>query len=60
MLGQGAEARGFASLGEAGRLRPGTALPAPAGVFPRYVEPKDEAEKKPEPNPKPKKKAPKG
>jgi methionyl-tRNA synthetase len=63
MLGQGAEVRGFASLGEAGRLRPGTALPAPTGVFPRYVEPKDEA--KPEPNakkqePKPKKKAPKG
>jgi methionyl-tRNA synthetase len=58
MLGQGAEARGFASLGEAGRLRAGTVLPAPAGVFPRYIEPKDEAEKKPEP--KAKKKAPKG
>jgi methionyl-tRNA synthetase len=40
MLAQGAEARGFAALGEAGRLRPGTALPAPTGVFPRYVEPK--------------------
>jgi methionyl-tRNA synthetase len=52
MLDQGAEARGFASLGETGRLRPGTPLPPPAGVFPRYVEPKDEAEKKPEPKPK--------
>jgi methionyl-tRNA synthetase len=56
MLGQDAEARSFASLGEAGRLRPGTVLPAPTGVFPRYVEPKDEAEKKPETKPK---KAPK-
>jgi methionyl-tRNA synthetase len=50
MLGQGAEARSFASLGEAGRLRPGTPLPAPAGVFPRYVEP--EAESKAAPKPK--------
>jgi methionyl-tRNA synthetase len=55
ILGQAAEARSFASLGEAGRLRPGTPLPAPTGVFPRYVEP--EAEKKPEAKPKPKKKA---
>jgi methionyl-tRNA synthetase len=54
VLGQGADARSFASLGEAGRLRPGTDLPAPTGVFPRYVEPKDEAESRP------KKKAPKG
>jgi methionyl-tRNA synthetase len=30
--------RQFASLGEAGRLAPGTALPAPQGIFPRYVE----------------------
>jgi methionyl-tRNA synthetase len=30
--------RQFASLGEAGRLEPGTALPAPQGIFPRYVE----------------------
>nr|WP_246544583.1 methionine--tRNA ligase [Ancylobacter dichloromethanicus] len=34
-----AEGRSFASLGEAGRLAGGTALPAPVGVFPRYVEP---------------------
>jgi methionyl-tRNA synthetase len=32
------EGRDFASLGEAGRLKPGTVLPAPQGVFPRYVE----------------------
>ncbi len=31
-------ARNFASLGTAGRLKPGTPLPAPAPVFPRYVE----------------------
>ena len=29
----------FKALGEAGRLQPGTAIPPPAGVFPRYVEP---------------------
>ena len=32
------DARDFAALGEAGRLQPGTALPAPVAVFPRYVE----------------------
>jgi len=32
------EARSFASLGDAGRLESGTALPAPTAVFPRYVE----------------------
>ncbi|NKN37666.1 methionine--tRNA ligase [Agrobacterium sp. a22-2] len=31
--------RSFAYLGEAGRLTPGTALDAPAPVFPRYVAP---------------------
>ncbi len=35
-LGVAGEARDFAALGEAGRLTPGTALPAPEGVFPRY------------------------
>jgi methionyl-tRNA synthetase len=49
LLGQKADARSFASLGAAGRLLPGPLLPAPTGVFPRYVEPKDEAERKPEP-----------
>jgi len=33
--------RDFAALGGAKRIAPGTALPAPAGVFPRYVEPKE-------------------
>lgn len=33
-----ADGRVFARLGEAGRLVPGTALPAPQGVFPRFVE----------------------
>ncbi len=32
-------ARDFAALGGATRIEPGTALPAPAPVFPRYVEP---------------------
>ncbi len=30
--------RAFASLGEGGALKGGTALPAPKGIFPRYVE----------------------
>ena len=34
LLGQPAEQRSFAAIGT--RLAPGTALPAPAGVFPRY------------------------
>jgi methionyl-tRNA synthetase len=34
-----ASARAFAALGEAGRIAPGTALPAPEPVFPRYQEP---------------------
>ena len=54
MGGQGAEARAFASRGEAGRLQSAPPLPPPTAAFPRYVEP--EANKKPEP----KKKAPKG
>jgi methionyl-tRNA synthetase len=29
----------FAALGPAGRLKPGTQLPEPQGVFPRYVDP---------------------
>ncbi|MBR0871373.1 methionine--tRNA ligase [Bradyrhizobium tropiciagri] len=39
-LGVAAEARSFAALAE--RIKPGTVLPAPTGVFPRYVEPKTE------------------
>ena len=32
------DARHFGALGEGGRLVPGTALPQPAGVFPRHVQ----------------------
>jgi methionyl-tRNA synthetase len=35
-------ARKFAALGEAGRIKPGTTLPTPSAVFPRYVEPKSD------------------
>jgi len=38
-LGIAEGARNFAALGEGGRIKPGTTLPAPVGVFPRYVEP---------------------
>ena len=38
LLARPAESRGFDRLGEAGRLQPGEALPAPEPVFPRYVE----------------------
>ena len=31
--------RMFSSLGERGRIAPGTMLPAPQAVFPRYIEP---------------------
>jgi methionyl-tRNA synthetase len=33
-----ADARTFSALGEGGALKPGTKLPKPEGVFPRYVE----------------------
>ncbi len=36
-IADAAEARNFAAL--ATRIKPGTMLPAPAPVFPRYVEP---------------------
>jgi len=39
-LGVSEAARSFAHLGEMGRLRSGTPLPAPQGVFPRYIEEK--------------------
>ena len=40
LLGVPAGERQFDRLGNAGkRLAPGSALPAPAPVFPRYVEP---------------------
>jgi methionyl-tRNA synthetase len=31
--------RNFAALGGAERIAPGTVLPAPQAVFPRYIEP---------------------
>jgi len=37
-LGVPENARAFAALGPQGRLTPGTLLPAPSAVFPRYVE----------------------
>lgn len=42
-LGVPQDARDFAALGPKGRLKPGTVLPAPSAVFPRYVEPDSEA-----------------
>jgi len=48
-LGQGPGARSFKALGAAGRLVPGTPIPAPVGVFPRYLEP--EAEPRPKAKP---------
>jgi methionyl-tRNA synthetase len=38
-LGIPADARDFASLGGATRIEPGTRLPSPVGIFPRYIEP---------------------
>ena len=37
-LAQGPDARGFDRLGAGGALVPGTPLPTPQGVFPRYVD----------------------
>ncbi|HEV7278087.1 MAG TPA: methionine--tRNA ligase [Devosiaceae bacterium] len=39
LLGVSAEQRQYAQLGAGSRLAPGSTLPAPEGVFPRYVEP---------------------
>ncbi|MFA6140847.1 MAG: class I tRNA ligase family protein, partial [Hyphomicrobium sp.] len=57
LLGQADDAHTFKALGPGGRLKPGTVLPEPAGVFPRYIAP--EAEAGEEPAPKPKKEKPK-
>jgi methionyl-tRNA synthetase len=43
LLGVSPSARSFAALGEGGRLVPGTDLPPPAPIFPRYVEPEEAA-----------------
>jgi len=55
-LGVAKDSRTFAHLGERGRLVPHTAIPQPAGVFPRHVDPDEGAG---EAEPKPKKRAPK-
>jgi len=39
VLGVPADQRDFSNLGGSVRIEPGTQLPAPTGVFPRYVEP---------------------
>ncbi|MCJ9428865.1 methionine--tRNA ligase [Kordiimonas marina] len=36
--------RGFEQIGEAGRIKPGTAIPKPEGVFPRFELPAEEGE----------------
>ncbi|MGE0025310.1 MAG: methionine--tRNA ligase [Hyphomicrobium sp.] len=57
------EGRVFAKLGQAGRLVPGTPIPEPQGVFPRYVNPEDRRvnpEEQPKPQPPPKQKKGKG
>jgi methionyl-tRNA synthetase len=51
LLGQDENAHTFTALGEAGRLKPGTLLPEPSGVFPRYVAPEAEAGEAPPPKP---------
>jgi methionyl-tRNA synthetase len=38
LLGRSADKRSFKALGAIGRLQAGTTIPAPTGVFPRYVE----------------------
>jgi methionyl-tRNA synthetase len=43
LLGQAEEARTFAALGPKGRIQPGTRIPQPVAVFPRYVEPEQES-----------------
>lgn len=47
ILGIAADARTFAMLGATARIAPGLQLPPPAPVFPRYVEPADDAGKEP-------------
>ncbi len=47
--------RVFAKLGPAGRLAPGTAIPEPKGVFPRYVDPEEAAKAEAQPKQKPQK-----
>ncbi|MDO9412890.1 MAG: methionine--tRNA ligase, partial [Pseudolabrys sp.] len=59
LLAVSADERGFDALGAGQRLPHGRQLPAPQGVFPRYVEPEAEAGPAPEPKPKKQPKQPK-
>jgi methionyl-tRNA synthetase len=59
LLAVGPEHRGFYELKPGNRLKPGVALPAPAGVFPRYVEPESEGDTAAESKPKKQQKQPK-
>ncbi len=43
LLAIGPDERGFAGLGAQGRIKAGVTLPAPAPVFPRYVEAEEKA-----------------
>jgi methionyl-tRNA synthetase len=52
LLGQNDDDHTFKALGAGGRLKPGTVLPEPAGVFPRYMPPEVEEAEKPAPKPK--------
>jgi methionyl-tRNA synthetase len=52
LLGQDDDAHTFKALGAGGRLKPGTVLPEPAGVFPRYLPPVADAGEEPAPKPK--------
>jgi methionyl-tRNA synthetase len=51
-----ADTRTFASLGTAGRLKAGTAIPEPKGVFPRWIDPEEAERRAAEPAGKPGKK----
>ncbi len=51
LLAQPEGARAFTALGPAHRLAAGTPVPAPTGVFPRYVDPEAASEAEPAPKP---------
>jgi methionyl-tRNA synthetase len=51
LLAQSPDARTFKSLGETGRLKAGLTLPAPTGVFPRWIDPEEAAARAGQPKP---------
>ena len=55
LLAIGSGERAFVHLGPAGRLKPGTPIPAPSAVFPRYVDPEEAAKAEGAPKQKPQK-----